>query len=219
MGAPQTVRGRGQIPAVVYGHNLPSKSIAVDAKAFSKVWRAAGATSLINLAMADKAEHTVLVRDIQHHPVKGNVIHVDFYQVRLDELIKAKVPLKFIGEADAVKNQGGVLVRSLDEIELEALPADLPHDIEVDISVLDNFEKVIHVADLALPAGVKHFHQEQDIVALVQAPRTEAELEALKTEVKEEVAAVEGVVKPEAEASGEAGKKEEKKEDKKEEKK
>lgn len=216
-GAPQTIRATGQIPAVVYGHNLTSKSIAVDAKAFSKVWKAAGATSLINLALGDTAERMVLVRDIQHHPVKGNVIHVDFYQVRLDEVIKAKVPLKFMGEADAVKNQGGVLVRSLDAIELEALPQDLPHDIEVDISVLDNFEKVIHVSDLALPSGVKYFHQEQDIVALVQAPRTEAELEALKTEVKEEVTAVEGVVKPEAEASGEA--KDDKQEEKKEEKK
>lgn len=217
-GTPRAIRRQGLIPAVVYGHNLPTKVIAVAAKELSKVWRAAGATSLVTLALGDKDEQTVLIRDIQHHPVRGDIIHVDFYQVRLDEMIRAKVPLKFVGEADAVKNQGGVLVRNMDEIELEALPADLPHDIAVDISALTDFEKVIHVSDLTIPKGVKHFHQPEDMVALVQPPRTEAELEALKTEVKEEVAAVEGVVKPEAPTEGEAAK-EEKGEEKSEEEK
>lgn len=203
---PGSLRRAGLIPAVIYGHNLKTASIQVDAKQFIKVWQKAGYTSLVNLALGNKGEHTVLVRDIQHHPVKGNVIHVDFYQVRLDEAIKAKVRLKFIGEAEAVKNQGGVLVRNMDEIELEALPADLPHDIEVDISVLTDFTKAIHVKDLPLPVSVKHSHQPDDVVALVQPPRTEAELESLKTEVKEEVAAVEGVVKPEAPAEGDAAK-------------
>lgn len=197
------VRTQAAIPAVLYGHGLPSRALQVDGKQFSQVFAHTGTTSLLTLSVEGK-DHPVLIREVQYHPLKEAVQHIDFYQVRLDEVIKAKVPLHLVGESSAVKDLGGVLVRNVDALEIEALPQDLPHAIKVNISSLDTFEKPIRVKDLAIPAGVKVLVDLETVAILVQAPRSEAELEALKEEVKEDVAAVEGVVKPEVTAEGEA---------------
>lgn len=198
------VRRSQGVPAVLYGHGLTPQSVQVDAKQVQKVLSQAGTTSLVTLNLASQ-DHPVIIREVQYHPLKGTLLHVDFYQVRLDEVIQAKVPLTFTGESAAVKDLSGVLVRNLDELSIEALPKDLPHDLPVDISVLDTFEKTIRVTDLQLPAGVKVLEDMEKVVALVQAPRTEEELEALTEEVKEDVAAVEGMkTKAEVEAAAEA---------------
>lgn len=194
----------GQVPAVLYGHGIKAQSVAVNGRQFTKVLKAAGFSSLVSLKFADGKDHTVIVRDIQTHPLKGTITHADFYQVRMDEAIEAKVPLRFTGEAIAVKDLGGVLVRNTDEVEISALPADLPHDIEVDISALSNFAAVIRVSDLKLPKGVELKQNPGDVIALVQAPRSEQELEQLSEAVTEDVEAVEGV-KPAPVAEGEAG--------------
>lgn len=196
------VRRTAGIPAVLYGHGLPSRALQVDGKQFGQVFMHTGLTSLLTLSVEGK-DHPVLIREVQYHPLKEAIQHIDFYQVRLDEVIKAKVPLHMVGDAPAVKDLGGVLVHNLDTLEIEALPQALPHVIEVNISGLDTFEKSIRVKNLAIPAGVKVLVDGETVAVLVQAPRTEAELEALKEEVKEDVAAVEGVVKPEAPAEGE----------------
>lgn len=197
----------GQVPAVLYGHGLPAQSVAVDARQFAKVIKAAGFSSLVNVKLADGQDHIVIIREVQTHPLKGTITHADFYQVRMDEAIEAKVPLRFVGEAVAVKDLGGVLVRSLDELDIEALPADLPHDIEVDISPLADFDAVIRVSDLKLPQGVALKQNPEDVIALVQEPRSEQELEQLAEAVTEDVEAVEGVKKEEpAPAEGEAAK-------------
>lgn len=217
--SPKASRRAKTIPAVIYGHGVKSKSIAVDTAEFKKVYREAGSTSLVSLHVDGGTEHPVLIREIQHHPVKDEIIHADFYQVRMDEEIRAQVPLTFTGEAPAIKDMGGTLIRSLDEIDLSALPANLPHTIEVDISGLDNFEKVIHVSDLKLPDGVELHHEPGDVIALVQAPKTQDQIDAeLTAEVSEDVASVEGVAdKPEegteeaAEGEAPAAKGEEKK--------
>jgi large subunit ribosomal protein L25 len=206
-------RRQGLVPAVLYGHGLSSKSIEVDAKKFTKVVRAAGFSSLVNLKLSDGSEHAVLIRDVEHHPLKDAIIHADFYQVRMDEKIEAEVPLAFIGEAAAIKNLGGVLIRNLDTVKVSALPTDLPHNIEVDIASLTDFEKVIRVADIQAPSGVTLDHAPDEVVALVQEPRSEQEIEQLAAEVKEDVEAVEGVKKEEPPAEGEE---EAKAEDKKE---
>lgn len=197
------VRGRGFLPAVLYGHGIKSISLEVNLKDFTKVFRAAGSTSLVELKLEDGKAHNVIIRDAQHHPVRSNFLHVDFYQVRLDEEIRAKVQLRFTGESPAVKDMGGVLVRSVDEIDLSALPQHLPHDIEVDISVLDQFDKVIRIADLPIPKEATVFHEQEDVVALVQAPRTQEEIdEELAADTTEDVASVEGVEDKEPEAEG-----------------
>jgi large subunit ribosomal protein L25 len=215
-GHPGAIRHSGNIPAVLYGHGITPQSVEVESRAFTKLFTAAGYTSMVTLALQDGKEQPVFIRDVQFHPLKNTATHIDFYQVRMDEAIRANVPLKFVGESEAVKNLSGVLVKNLDELDVEALPKDLPHDIEVDISSLVTFESVIHVSDIKLPEGVKTLKDATEVVALVQPPRSEQEIEALSAEVKEDVESVEGVKKEET-AEGEAtegaeGKPEEKKE-------
>lgn len=190
--SPGQVRRAGYIPGVIYGHGIKNENVEVEGRQFSRVFSAAGYTTLVNVAVGTQ-QHTVLIREVQFHPLKDEVLHVDFYQVRLDEKVKASVPLDFIGESTAVKDAAGVLVKSVSEVELEALPQNLPRDLKVDISVLTDFEKVIHVSDLIVPEGVELLHQPEDVVALVQPPRSEQELESLSEEAKEDVAAVEVV--------------------------
>lgn len=202
-GKSSALRSQDIIPAVLYGHGIKSQVLQVDQRTFARVLKEAGHTSLINLSVGT-TKHTVLIREVQLHPVKNSLLHVDFYQVRLDEKITAHVPLNFTGESPAVKDQGGVLVRNLDELELEALPQDLPHDIKVDISILKTFDEPIRIADLKLPQGVELLHEPEEVIALVQPPRTEEELEAeLAEEVTEDVEGVEGVKEEEEAAEGE----------------
>ena len=208
----QALRRSGNVPAVLYGPKLDSQAMEMDQKTFSKLYKEAGHTSLVNLEIKgsskDKTEtaneHVVLIREVQFHPLKNTVLHVDFFQVDMNKAIRTDVPLIFTGESLAVKDMGGVLIRSHNTVDLEALPNDLPHDIEVDISVLDDFEKIIHIKDLVLPDGVKLHHEDDDVIALVQPPRTEEELEKLTEETEEDVEGVEGV-KDEDEEGGEEG--------------
>lgn len=195
--AAQSVRRSGRLPAILYGHGINSQSLSVDRQQFAKVFRAAGYTSLINLAVQandSEGEHTVLVREVQLHPVRGDLMHADFYQVRLDETITARVPFTFSGESLAVKDLGGILVKNLDDIEVTALPQNLPHDIAVDISGLTEFDTPLRVRDLRLPADVTCRLDPDTVVVLVQKPRSEEELQAeLAEKVTEDVAAVEGI--------------------------
>ncbi len=205
-GKSSAVRQQDQIPAVLYGHGIDNQSLAIDRKTFIKVFRESGYTSLINVTVKGEKEarHTVLVREIQYHPVHSHILHIDLYQVRLDETITAKVPLLFTGESIAVKDMGGVLVRGLDEVELTALPQNLPREIEVDISSIKDFDAIIHVSDLTVPDGVELHYEAEEVVALVQPPRTEEEIEALEEEVAEDVESVEGVEEAKTD-EGEAG--------------
>lgn len=193
---PAQVRASGHIPGVLYGHGVENQVVQVDRKLFTKVFSNTGYTTLINLKVGEAA-HDVLIREVQFHPLRDEISHVDFYQVRLDEKVRAEVPLAFEGESPAVKDLGGVLVKSIDALELEAFPQDLPHTIPVDITVLKDFEAVIHVADLKVSDMITVFTEPTAVVALVQPPRSEAELESLAEEVKEDVAAVETVEKKE----------------------
>lgn len=204
-GSVRSVRKAGLVPAVLYGHGLPSQNIQIEPKPFAKTFASAGYSSLVNLTVDGGKEHTVLIRDIQLHPLKPAVVHVDFYQVKMDEEIEAKVPLKLINESPAVRDLSGVLVRNIDELEISALPVNLPHNIEVDISVLTDFTKVIRISDIVLPPGVVIRHDAEETVLLVQEPRSEKEIEQLSEEVKEDVEAVEGVKKEEPAEEGEEG--------------
>jgi large subunit ribosomal protein L25 len=196
-------RRSGLVPGVVYGVGTKNQQVQVDIKSLQKTLKLAGLTSLISFYVG-KEEFPVIIRDIQYHPVKGDIIHADFYRVRLDKVLRSVVPLKFKGVSLAVKDMAGVLVRNMTEVEIEALPQHIPHDIEVDIAPLTTFEAVLHIKDLKVPANVKVASGADQVVALVQPPRSEEEIKALAEEVKEDVEAVEGVVKPEKPAEGEA---------------
>lgn len=198
------LRRAGVIPAVLYGHKVEENVLlAVDKKEFEKTFKQAGENTLVELDVEQGAPHTVLVHDVQHDVLSGEIIHVDFYQVDLSEKITASVPLEFIGESNAVKELGGTLTKNMTEVKVEALPGDLPHSIVVDIGKLASFEDAVTLADLKVDIEKVKVEGTADmIIAKVQPPRSEEELKALdETVAEEKVAEVEGVEKP---AEGEA---------------
>jgi len=207
----KALRDKGIIPAVVYGAGHKPVSIQVNAKEFNKTFQEAGETTLLKLKIGDHSKN-VLIHDIARDPIESNIIHIDFYEVKMDQQIKTEVPLVFEGEAPAVKNLGGILVKNLTEIKVEALPKDLPHEIKVDISKLETLESHIRIKDLILPAGVKTLEEIEETIVLVEPPRSEEELAKLeeKAEVKPEEVEIVTEKKPEEsqEEQLEAGKKE-----------
>jgi large subunit ribosomal protein L25 len=127
--------------------------------------------------------------------MSGNFTHIDLLQVRMDEEIEAHIPLEFVGESEAVKTLGGMLLKNLDEVLVSCLPANLPHSITVDISALATFDDHITAGDLKLPAKVELKSDAETIVAGVTAPRTAAEIADLDTKAEADVTKVEGVTK------------------------
>lgn len=190
------MRKSGKIPAVLYGHGVKTLPLVLDRKAFATLYAKSGENTLVELAVDSEKPKTVLVHDVQHHFLTDELIHVDFYEVKMTEKIKAKVPIVFVSEAQAVKDLGGVLVKNLIEVEVESLPADLPHSFEVDISRLKTFEDTITVADLAVDVSkVRIIAKPEEVITKVTPPRSEEELKSLEEKPVEEVSAVEGVVK------------------------
>lgn len=217
----KSLRKKGIIPAVLYGEKVKSIPLEVNYKEFEKVYEEAGESTIIKLKVQSPkskvADKNVLIYDVSRDPVSDKFIHVDFYEVKMDKPITAEVPLVFEGEAPAVKNLEGVLIKNITEIEVEALPANLPHEIKVDISILNTFDDLIHIKDLKIPEGVKVLVNPEEIVALVSPPRSEEELKTLEEKVEEKVEEVK-VVEKEKAAAGEEVPKVEIKEERKEEK-
>ena len=216
----KTNKGRreGLIPAVVYGKGVASKNIWVKLLDFRRLIKKSGESTVIDLKIDKKDDRNVLIYDTQKDPVRDNFTHIDFFQVRMDEEIETEVELEFIGEAPAVKELGGVLVKNIDAIEVKCLPADLPGSITVDISSLKTFEDRITLGDLAISKKIELSIDLETVIALVAPPRSEEEMSDLETKVEADVTKIEGVVKEDASIEG-AEKKDEKKEEKKEEKK
>ncbi len=204
------LRREGQVPAVVYGHGVKPTSLQIPALEFGRVFQKAGENTLVELSVDGGKAVNVLIVDIQQDPLTNRFTHADFFQVRMDEEIKADIPLEFVGEAPAVKELGGIFLRAVEAVEVECLPADLPHSIAVDVSVLKTFDDHIKLSDLSIPAKVKVLGEPEMIIASVERPRTDEELAALNEKVEMDVTQVEGVVKETPAAEGEA-KEEEKK--------
>ena len=188
-------RKAGMIPAVLYGHGLDPKMYWVNVIEFGKIYRAAGESTLFTLSSGKGAGVNVLLHDMQLDPITNHVSHVDFYQVRMDEELETDIVLEFIGEAPAVRELGGVFVKTLETVEVKCLPKDLPHSIVVDISTLVTFDDQIKVSDLALGAGVVALTEADTVLALVEAPRSEADMAALDTKLDMDVTKVAGVIK------------------------
>ena len=206
----RTLREKGFIPAVVYGPGHKPVSVQVTYNDFKKAFDEAGESTLIKLEV-DGHIKNVLIHDVSVDPIDDTFIHVDFYQVVMDKTIKTHVPLVFEGEAPAVKGLDGVLIKNLTELEIEALPKDLPHEIKVDISFLDSFDKHIRIKDLQIPEGVKVLEGLEELIVSVIPPRSEEELKALEEKPEEKVEEVEKVgEKPEEGEEPVVEKKEEK---------
>jgi len=186
------LREKGFIPAVVYGSGHKPVSVHVNYEDFRKVFEKAGESTLIKLMVGEHAKN-VLIHDIAKDPVTDKFIHIDFYQVRMDKVLTAEVSLVFEGEAPAVKSLDGILLKNITEVEVEALPKDLPREIKVDISSLDSFDKHIRIKDLQLPPGVKILAEPEEVVVSVEPPRSEEELKALEEKPEERVEEVEVV--------------------------
>lgn len=193
------LRRSGFLPAVLCGEGIASQPISLPYTAFERLWRSAGESTLIRLMVAD-TPHTVLIHDIAHDPLTSRPIHADFYAVRMDKALRVSVPIEFIGESGAVKNEGGVLVKVVHELEIEALPSDLPHTLPIDLSKLSAFGDRIMVKDIPSLKGVKIIAPAGEVIAIVEAPRSEEDLAALN----ESPVATAAEVKTEAELKKEA---------------
>lgn len=175
--ATKSLREMGVIPAELYGHGIENLHLSVNAKEFMKIFKEAGESTLLNLIVGHERK-PALIHDVQRDYLSGAVTHIDFYQVRLDQRIKARVPVEFIGEAPAVKERGGFLNKSLNEIEVEALPADLLSKLILDLSSLDDLNKSLYVRDVKVPRGVKFLVDPETVVVTVMPPLKEEEVSA-----------------------------------------
>jgi large subunit ribosomal protein L25 len=189
------LRRGGLIPCNIYGHGIESMPVQVDVRKLGHVLARAGGTDLISIKMADIASPSkVLIRDIQRNPLTGEPIHVDFYQVRMTEKLKAEVPLVFVGEAPASKLKNVSLLHAMNTLQIEALPDDLPHNIEVDISSLAVPEQSLHVRDIKVSDKITILADPAQMIIKVSEVRKAVEEEAAPA------AAAEG---EEAEVAGE----------------
>ncbi len=170
----EALRKAGNVPAVFYGKKEASTPITVSTVDFIKAYKQAGESTVVILK-GEGIEVESLIHDLDLHPVTGKPVHVDFYVFEKGKKIKVNVPLEFVGNAPAVKELGGTLVKVLHDIEIEALPKDLPHKIEVNVASLVDFKSVITAKEIALPAGVELAISPDDIVASVSEPKEEPE--------------------------------------------
>lgn len=210
----EALRKSNVIPAVLYGPNVKNISLTVDDQSFDTVYKQAGESSLFNLQVEDKKPVKVLIQAVQRDPLTDEIIHIDFHQIDMAKKITTEVSLKFLGEAKAVKELGGILVKSLSKIKIECLPQNLVHEMEVDISSLNTFDDIIRVEHLKVPEKITVKEKPGEVVISVQEPRAEEELKALEEKPEEKVGEVEKVEeKEEKEEKPEEKETEEKKEE------
>lgn len=183
------LRREGIVPANLYGNGLTSIPLQVDAKDLKQVLSQAGKTGIITLNIADvETPRKVLVREVQENPLTDELLHVDFYQVKMTEKIKADIPLVFTGEAPVLKhNKNASLLRLIDSVSVEALPDALPHSLEVDLSSLEETTQAICIKDIALDDKVTLLGDPEQLVVKIAESRREAVEAEVKTEAKEEV--------------------------------
>ncbi|HEY5600833.1 MAG TPA: 50S ribosomal protein L25 [Patescibacteria group bacterium] len=198
------LRKDGKIPGHVFGRNVKTVHVSVEKKDFLKTYNQVGETGLVNLKIGASEERPVLVRNTQFDPLTDEVIHIDFFQVNLKEKVTANVPLEIIGEAPAVEQKLGVLLTPVTELEVEALPTDLPEKIEVDVSNLNAVDEAILVGDLKIPSGVEVKDDLEETVAKIGELMVEEEEPVVVEAAEGEEAAVEGEAGEAAPAEGEA---------------
>lgn len=200
--AVKNVKAAGAVPAILYGSGVDPTPLQVERRAIDGLLaHAVGENILVNLEIEDagkSANRLALINEVQHHPVDRSVLHIDFQAVSMNEMLAAEIVIEPVGEANGVKNFGGLLEQSLRSVEVECLPKDLPEIIRVDVSAL-NLGDSLHVADLPALPGVKYLADADVTVFLVSEPKTTeeaapvaAEAAATEPEVIREKKAEEG---------------------------
>lgn len=193
------LRTTGVVPGVLFGKSTGSIPVQVDAKALEVLYHQAGRTSVVSVSVDGGRPTSAIIKGIQRNPLTGKALHVDLFAVDLTQEMQADIPLVFSGTSQAMEMEGGILFASLDHLKVRALPADLPHEISVDLSALVDMEATIHVRDLVVDARVTVVNDPDDLVAKVTPPREEEEIVPVAAE------AVEGEeAAPAAEGEGEA---------------
>jgi large subunit ribosomal protein L25 len=192
------VRAEGKLPAVVYGHHADTTALLLDGHEFQRVFARAGRSHLVDLVIEDGAPEKVLVREIQTHPRRIGPIHVDLYQVSMQEKLHADIPVRVTGESPVVKQGDGDLLHALHQVEVECLPGDIPESFVVDVSGLAEIDAGIRVKDLKVPEGVLILADPEDLIVKVVARRE------LAVEEPTEEAAAEGEEAEAAEGEAEA---------------
>ena len=197
------LRGEGRIPGVVYGHGITPLSISIDRKDLRHALHTdAGHNAVINLEVGSE-KHLTIVKDMQRHPVRNEVVHVDFLVVNRNEIVTVDVPIILEGESEAVHNADGTIDQQLFSLTVHTTPTNIPNDLTVDVSGLDIGDS-IRVGDLKLPSGVTTDVDPEEAVAIAQVTRATIEAEQLEAEA--EAAAEEAAAEGEGEeAEGEAG--------------
>ncbi|MBI2846175.1 MAG: 50S ribosomal protein L25 [Chloroflexi bacterium] len=183
----QELRNQGMIPAILYGHRQEPIALQIEERSLSKVVSEAGTHHLINLMIDGQETKNVLVKEIQRHPVKGNILHLDLYAVIMSEKIHTKIPLIFTGTPPVVARKEGILVHGLSEIEIECLPGDLIESISVDVSGLTEINQTINVVDLSVDRGIEVLTGKEDMVAKILPVVEEVVEEAVPAALPEEV--------------------------------
>ena len=168
------LRKSGFLPATVYGHKFESLSIQFNTKEIEKLYNEVGESGLVEL-LVDSEKLPILFRNPQYSPIDGEIVHIDCYKVNLKEKIVATVPIELTGESQAVKD-GNVLVEVSNEVEVEALPTDLPENIIVDISGLLAVDDMITVADIKLEGKVEMVTNGDQVIVKIEEPRAEEEI-------------------------------------------
>ena len=205
------LRREGRLPAVIFGGHAESTPVETDTSVFQKGYRRWGQTTLLSLTGIDGGEVPVLVHGVSREPRTGSLLHVDFARVSLTEKTHAEVPLHFVGESPAVRTHGGVMVHALSEVRIEAFPQDIPHQIDVDLSKIEQIEDTLYVRDLVIDTTkIEILNDADQVVAKAVAPRAEEEVvkpaAAVEGEAVEgEAAAAEGAAPAAAGAAPAAG--------------
>lgn len=176
--ASNSLLSKGLVPAEIYGRGFKNEHLEVSKSEFIKVFREAGENTIVNLVFGSD-KWPALIYEVKRDFLTGEVSHVDFYKVTMTEKIKAKVPLEFMGEPPAVKEKLGVLNKAVSEIEVESLPADLPHRIEVDLSMLDSLDKSVCAKDLKISGAVKILMDPEAVIATIVAVKEEEPVPAV----------------------------------------
>jgi large subunit ribosomal protein L25 len=204
----KVLRREGVLPAVLYGTGIEPVAIELDAHETTKILSRVSGSTLINLKI-EKENHTVILRDVQIDVVRRNIVHIDFLKVAMDALIRTEVPVGLVGEAPAVKELGGVLVTGVNEVEIEALPGDLPDRITVDIESLEEINSSISVKDIFFGAGVTILTDPDEILVRIVPQAVEEEI----VEEVEEEAIVDVSAEPEVIEKGVKDEEEDEEED------
>ncbi len=166
------LRAGGLVPGVIYGQGSESTPVQADEKLLTQIYHQAGGSKLVSIAIEGGDTKTVLFHEVQSHPVTNRLVHFDLYTVKMDEKVRTEVPIQLVGESPAVYEKDGVLLKTMEAMEIEALPGDLPESLELDISGLNEYGLTLHVKDLKVPAGVEIMHEDPEaVIVKIEAPQ------------------------------------------------